>query len=59
MVLNTKSVLVTVTTYDGQQYDAVVVGMDRTTDLAVIKTNDYGFTPAELGTRTSSPSGSG
>ena len=29
---DTKSVLVTVTTYDGQQYDAVVVGMDRTTD---------------------------
>ena len=45
VVLNTKSVLVTVTTYDGQQYDAVVVGMDRTTDLAIIKTNDYGFTP--------------
>lgn len=49
VVLNTKSVLVTVTTYDGQQYDAVVVGMDRTTDLAVIKTNDYGFAPAEFG----------
>ena len=49
VVLNTKSVLVTVTTYDGQQYDAVVVGMDRTTDLAIIKTNDYGFTPAEFG----------
>ena len=48
VVLNTKSVLVTVTTYDGQQYDAVV-GMDRTTDLAVIKTNDYGFAPAEFG----------
>ena len=29
VVLNTKSVLLTVTTYDGQQYDAVVVGMDR------------------------------
>lgn len=49
VVLNTKSVLVTVTTYDGQRYDAVVVGMDRTTDLAVIKTNDYGFAPAEFG----------
>lgn len=49
VVLNTKNVLVTVTTYDGQQYDAVVVGTDRTTDLAVIKTNDYGFTPAEFG----------
>ena len=49
VVLTTKSVLVTVTTYDGQQYDAVVVGMDRTTDLAIIKTNDYGFTPAQFG----------
>ncbi len=49
VVLNSKSVLVTVTTYDGQQYDAVVVGMDRTTDLAIIKTNDYNFTPAEFG----------
>lgn len=49
VVLNSKSVLVTVTTYDGQQYDAVVVGMDRTTDLAIIKTNDHNFTPAEFG----------
>ena len=49
VVLNTKNVLVTVTTFDGQQYDAVVVGMDRTTDLAVLKTDDHGFTPAEFG----------
>ena len=49
VVLNSKSVYVTVTTYDGQAYDAVVVGMDRTTDLAVLKTNDHGFTPAEFG----------
>ena len=49
VVLNSKSVLVTVTTYDGQSYEAVVVGMDRSTDLAVIKTNDHGFTPAEFG----------
>ena len=27
----------------------MVVGSDRTTDLAVIKTNDYGFTPAQFG----------
>ena len=45
VVLHSKSVYVKVTTYDGQEYDAVVVGSDRTTDLAVIKTNDYGFTP--------------
>ena len=49
VALNSKSVYVTVTTYDGQAYDAVVVGMDRTTDLAVLKTNDHGFTPAEFG----------
>ena len=49
VVLHSKSVYVKVTTYDGQEYDAVVVGSDRTTDLAVIKTNDYGFTPAQFG----------
>ena len=49
VVLNSKSAAVTVATYDGQEYEAVVVGVDRTTDLAVIKTNDHGFTPAEFG----------
>ena len=49
VVLHSKSVYVKVTTCDGQEYDAVVVGSDRTTDLAVIKTNDYGFTPAQFG----------
>jgi serine protease Do len=49
VVLNSKSTLVKVTTYDGQEYDAVVVGVDRTTDLAVLKTNDHGFTPAQFG----------
>ena len=49
VVLNSKSTRVVVTTYDGQEYDAVVVGVDRTTDLAVLKTNDYGFIPAEFG----------
>ncbi len=49
VVLNSKSTAVTVTTYDGQEYDAVVVGVDRTTDLAVIKTNDHNFVPAEFG----------
>src|SRR5699024_7965191 len=34
VVLHSKSVYVKVTTYDGQEYDAVVVGSDRTTDLA-------------------------
>lgn len=49
VVLNSKSTLVTVTTYDGQEYEAVVVGVDRTTDLAVLKTNDHSFTPAQFG----------
>ncbi len=49
VVMNSKSSRVKITTYDGQEYDAVVVGMDRTTDLAVLKTNDYDFTPAEFG----------
>lgn len=52
VVLNSKSSVVQITTYDGQQYEAVVVGMDRSTDLAVLKTNDYGFTPAEFGDST-------
>ncbi len=49
VVLNSKSSRVKITTCDGQEYDAVVVGMDRTTDLAVLKTNDHNFTPAEFG----------
>ncbi len=49
VVLNSKSSSVTVTTYDGHEYEAVVVGVDRTTDLAVLKTNDHGFTPAQFG----------
>lgn len=49
VVLNTKNVSVQVTDYHGNQYDAVVVGFDRTTDLAVIKTDDHQFTPAEFG----------
>lgn len=49
VVMNSKSSRVKITTYDGEEYDAVVVGMDRTTDLAVLKTNDHDFTPAEFG----------
>ncbi len=49
VVLNSKSSRVKITTYDGEEYDAVVVGMDRTTDLAVLKTNDHKFSPAEFG----------
>ena len=49
VVFNSKNTAVQVTTSDGSVYDAVVVGADRTTDLAVLKTNDHGFTPAEFG----------
>lgn len=49
VVLNSKSSVVEIITNDGEKYEAVVVGMDRSTDLAVLKTNDYGFTPAEFG----------
>lgn len=49
VVLNSKSSIVEITTYDGEKYEAVVVGMDRSTDLAVLKTNDHNFTPAEFG----------
>lgn len=49
VVMNSKSSRVKITTYDGEEYDAVVVGVDRTTDLAVLKTNNHNFTPAEFG----------
>ncbi len=49
VVLNSKSTRVKVTTCDGEEYDAIVVGIDRTTDLAVLKTNDHDFAPAEFG----------
>ncbi len=49
VVFNSKSTAVKVIAFDGEEYDAVVVGVDRTTDLAVIKTNDYHFTPAQFG----------
>ena len=49
VVFNSKSTSVLVTMHDGSVYDALVVGADRTTDLAVLKTNDHDFTPAEFG----------
>lgn len=49
VVMNSKSSVVEITTYDGNKYEAVVVGVDRTTDLAILKTNDHDFTPAEFG----------
>ena len=49
VVFNSKSTTVKILTLDEKEYDAVVVGVDRTTDLAVLKTNDHKFTPAEFG----------
>ena len=49
VVLNTKSVAVQVKTNDGTLHDAVVVGYDKTTDLAVLKIEGSGYTPAEFG----------
>ncbi len=49
VVLNSKSSVVKIITSGGEEYEAVVVGVDRTTDLAILKTNDHNFTPAEFG----------
>lgn len=40
---------VTVTTYDGKTYDAVIVGCDESNDLAVLKIDAYGLTPVVFG----------
>lgn len=49
VVMNSKSTRVVVTTYDGEEHDAIVVGVDRTTDLAVLKMNGTSFDAAEFG----------
>ncbi|MGN0478873.1 MAG: S1C family serine protease [Hominenteromicrobium sp.] len=49
VVLNSRSVSVQVKTNDGVMHDAVVVGCDKTTDLAVLKIDGNGYTPAEFG----------
>ncbi len=49
VVANSKSVSVKVITSDGTEHPAVVVGLDKTTDLAVLKVDGTGFTPAEFG----------
>lgn len=41
---------VSVTTKDGKEYEATLVGTDAATDLAVIKINATGLTPAVMGT---------
>lgn len=49
VIMNSKSVAVQVKTTDGTLHDAVVVGYDKTTDLAVLKIDGTGYTPAEFG----------
>ncbi len=49
VVNDSRDTRVDVITYDGQRYVAVVVGVDRTTDLAILKTEDMDFTPAHFG----------
>ncbi len=49
VVNDSRDTKVTVATYDGVDYEAVVVGVDRFYDLAVLKTDDHNFTPAEFG----------
>ena len=48
VVLNTRNVAVQVKMHDGTTHDAVVVGFDKTTDLAVLKIEGTGYTPAEF-----------
>ena len=40
---------VTVATYDGETYDAVIVGYDRNNDIAVLKIDAKGLKPVTLG----------
>lgn len=49
VVFDSKNTILKITTNDGEEYEAVVVGVDRSTDLAVLKMNDHNFTPAEFG----------
>ncbi|MBO5252381.1 MAG: trypsin-like peptidase domain-containing protein [Clostridia bacterium] len=48
VVLNRRNVQVEVKMDDGSLHDAVVVGFDKTTDLAVLKIEGSGYTPAEF-----------
>jgi len=40
---------ITVTLWDGKEYEAKLVGADENTDIAVVKINATGLTPAEFG----------
>ncbi len=49
VVMNSKKTRITITTHDGEEHEAIVVGTDRTTDLAVLKMDGKGYTPAMFG----------
>ncbi|MFI3207010.1 MAG: trypsin-like peptidase domain-containing protein [Clostridia bacterium] len=49
VIENSKDTIVKITDYLGNEYPAVVVAYDKSTDLAVLKTEDHNFTPAEFG----------
>ena len=46
---NTKSTIVSVITEDGTEYPAIIAAFDKATDLAVLKIDAEGLTPAEFG----------
>lgn len=47
--INSSSAAVTVTLSDGNEYEAKVVGSDEVTDLALLKIEKNGLTPAKFG----------
>lgn len=49
VVNDSRSTIVKVVTKDDIEYPGVVVGYDRTTDLAIVKIEAEGLTPAEFG----------
>lgn len=46
---NSRSTVVTIILNSGKQYDARILGYDKTSDLAVLKISAKGLTPAEFG----------
>lgn len=47
-VIDAQSPSVVVQTHDGEQYDAIIVGMDSKTDIGLIRVNKTGFKAAEF-----------
>lgn len=49
LVMHSKSTQVSITTFDGEEHDAIVVGVDRSTDLAVLKMDGKNMKTASFG----------